>query len=120
MTAATPTAKHTPGPWSAELNSGDGITAYALLKHGRKVVGWTGCTRNRSNGDVLDEAEAQANGRLLVASPELLEAVRVMEAFITDAIASNGDARDSDAQLRPDGSYTLNHVRALLSRIDGV
>jgi hypothetical protein len=64
-------SKHTPGPWAAELwnNSSTDDIGWTITRNGSRVPTST------FDGD---EAEAEANARLIAAAPDLLEALSAM------------------------------------------
>lgn len=64
-------SKHTPGPWE-KVDGTDGITRGIRGWHGPEsvnVINWNGISRATS-------VTGQANARLLLAAPDLLEALR--------------------------------------------
>lgn len=80
-------AKHTPGPWSYENESqtvyvGDQIEGRWIAQ----VRGW-GWLQKLKNGEEVQDA----NGRLIAAAPELLDALRVVAAAL--AWQCHGDCR---------------------------
>lgn len=88
------TPKHTPGPWTAERHGG--VTA---VVDGRRVqvaaAMGQGPMYGPSETDVV--AIQSANARLIAAAPELLEALRCLQAAIVGEV--NGIPNDLKAQL---------------------
>lgn len=70
--------KHTPGPWridptcNADIQSADGTREIATV-----ITGFNSFAIVHPNG-AENLSEAEANGRLIAAAPELLEALRAM------------------------------------------
>ena len=64
-------SKHTPGPWM--INDG----ADVIVKECPTCFDWTSiaCLMYDDNDGPVDETEVAANGRLIAAAPELLEAL---------------------------------------------
>ena len=101
--------KFTPGPWNWESQNGR-----VLSRHKRK--GTTGgCTHNSiyaicnlDDGEYIvyeDEAELEANARLIVAAPDMYSALKEAMRHIP---------KDYDDQLK-----AREMINALLARIDG-
>lgn len=63
-------AKHTPGPWYCHPN---GYGAYRI-KTGQDDTSPTLCSRNYWDSSDSRAEESAANGRLIAAAPDLLEA----------------------------------------------
>jgi hypothetical protein len=72
---------HTPGPWEVGGDSGNEAEAEEIVaSDGRRVIAWTCNTFDDTADDgygaeVITE-EDRANGRLIAAAPELLDALR--------------------------------------------
>jgi len=72
---------HTPGPWEVGGESGNEAEAEEIVAaDGRRVIAWT-CntfddTADDGYGAEVITDEDRANGRLIAAAPELLEALR--------------------------------------------
>ena len=75
------THKHTPGPWQAYHECDGSIEVYA--KHNGVITSVADVRRN-VNDPHLDE---EANGRLIAAAPDLLEALQAC--LLRDDIASD-------------------------------
>jgi len=75
---------HTPGPWSiAHENAGNG---YSLRDAKGRNIGHSAAARSRDGQrlepeDRIEEAEAQANGRMMAASPDLFAALQLVVAL---------------------------------------
>lgn len=79
------TTKHTPGPWyrhTAQGIMGIGAGRLQFSEPEFVIVGACGCCD--SPYGVKDKAEAEANARLLIAAPELLEALVAAEESVGD------------------------------------
>lgn len=78
--------KHTPGPWT-----------FALDAHGRGIVMGNGCwvatTWTVADDDTSARFPAEANARLIAASPALLAACKGLLSFI-DNVTPNGPLKD--------------------------
>lgn len=73
-------AKHTPGPWNAEIyEHGE----FAIEAHGQGHSGGTLviCSRNRHQGR---PTEFEANARLIAAAPELLSVLKMVQEAAID------------------------------------
>lgn len=77
----TATGKHTPGPWVVGGESGnDSEAEFIVTKDESRTIAWTTNTFDADADDgygseVITE-EDRANGRLIAAAPELLEALK--------------------------------------------
>lgn len=72
---------HTPGPWEVGGDSGNDIEAEEIVASGgRRVIAWTSNTFDADADDgygaEIITDEDRANGRLIAAAPELLDALR--------------------------------------------
>lgn len=100
------TTKHTPGPWE-KADGTDGITRGVRGWHGPEmvnVINWNGISRATS-------VTGQANARLIVAAPDLLEALQELCEIVEDAIEQKS-AKDLD-------SFTLQPARAAIAKATG-
>lgn len=67
-------AQHTPGPWDDIVVTRQSSPAYRRIDAGRKSIGFTYAMENKQ--------EAEANTRLIVAAPELLETMITALPFV--------------------------------------
>lgn len=99
-------SKHTPGPWFAFIK-GDTI-AVGTAKNGREVdavVHWSGFD---SCG--VDHVEQRANARLIAAAPDMLAALKLVEAALA---VGNGINRRS----QPIGGKTyISQLKAAIAK----
>ena len=89
--------KHTPGPWKIQkFEKPETVRFKVLAKKGRRWASvLTG--NKKSTGDLLmSEPQAEANARLIAASPDLLEA---LQAVLNNCLDSQGLA-DAHKQAR--------------------
>ena len=101
------TSKHTPGPWETDRNNvhtGQIATIHHCLNNDWVEV-W-------SENWPIDEAEQEANARLIAAAPELLEALIKAEQMFRDV----GFITEAD-RLRP-GSLG-SEIRAAIAKATG-
>jgi hypothetical protein len=97
------TTKHTPGPWVWAGNcpeySGDIAHILAGTDDNATVIAETVLLAHPNEDDGLDFATSEANGRLLAAAPELLEA---LEFFLRadDVISRNVGRKSDQAMMR--------------------
>jgi len=101
------TSKHTPGPWDTDRNNvhtGQIATIHHCLNNDWVEV-W-------SENWPIDEAEQEANARLIAAAPELLEALIKAEQMFRDI----GFIAEAD-RLRP-GSLG-SEIRAAIAKATG-
>lgn len=83
-------SKHTPGPWE-KVDGTDGITRGIRGWHGPEsvnVINWNGISRATS-------VTGQANARLLLAAPDLLEALQDVDALWTHHSIAHSDGKIS-------------------------
>ncbi len=66
-------SKHTPGPWTAQRVHGCKQIGPKLGPHRQSHISELACTSGLN-----DEAEDEANARLMAAAPELLESLKGM------------------------------------------
>ena len=79
-------SKHTPGPWE-KVDGTDGITRGIRGWHGPEsvnVINWNGISRATS-------VTGQANARLLLAAPDLLEALQQYGIGFSDEAAARAE-----------------------------
>lgn len=109
-------SQHTPGPWEtldgAEVTPKAGPQAFVTLAH---IVGpWC------ESEWFTDKTEAQANGRLIAAAPEMLILLQSCLAYFDD-MKNAGPVESSHPTGRdyaPDARW-LAPIRALLREIEG-
>lgn len=86
-------AKHTPGPWTVEDCTGDGLhdicLGYTVQDRGNPILLAT-CFFDQDFIGPISLEECNANARLIAAAPKLLEACKAFDeaagrAFITEA-----------------------------------
>lgn len=65
---------HTKGPWLI-----DGQTVYALVREGRHDVNRFSARVQSSGLSAADDAECEANARVMATAPDLLEALRELD-----------------------------------------
>lgn len=71
------TTGHTPGPWSVDGCSDNNAEAEVIVAgDGRRTICWTANTWDDGEGKEIITDEDRANGRLIAAAPELLNALR--------------------------------------------
>jgi hypothetical protein len=104
-------SKHTPGPWltteSTEHWGRVNVTVQAAFTANEIATAWQGTT------DVN-----RANARLIAAAPDLLEALRCADTFITNGIEL-GFIRMPDADTPDPAHKTLAIVRAAIAKATG-
>ena len=89
-------AKYTPGPWGVGLSNGYGSKTTIYTRHGKsdpyaeRYVG-------QAAGDSADEAEA--NARLIAASPSLLEACKRILPMLSAYGYGGSDGPESDQDV---------------------
>lgn len=120
-------AKHTPGPWTAEYVEDECDSQHEVWltdsRNGYEAhLVWT-CDHGADPGST-QWSEADANARLIAAAPELYEALQEMRAACAAAfrvIAENCDATLLEKELTRAGVAEGFGKRAgeLLERIDG-
>jgi hypothetical protein len=78
-------AKHTPGPWWT-------LRTRSNLRVSINGKGWTRFAKVvvRMNDADHDSDEGLANARLIAAAPELLEALRELNAALNDGLCNSG------------------------------
>ena len=78
-------SKHTPGPW---IMTRRGEHYHDI--HGRR---WEELARvvTKTDGAIKDSAEGMANAKLIAAAPELLEALKHLEGFLSNKGYSEHD-----------------------------
>lgn len=69
-------AAHTPGPWSISLEDDGGFVVYTPPTGD---MGWNSVVTSRGQWGHNDE-QSHANGRLIAAAPDLLEALQNLDA----------------------------------------
>ena len=100
------TTKHTPGPWE-KVDGTDGITRGIRGWHGPEsvnVINWNGISRATS-------VTGQANARLMLAAPDLLEALVLLEA----EMVASGNAHAKDFGWKP----AIEKTRAAIAKATG-
>ena len=80
--------KHTPGPWIASFTNRKDPFARAYIKHPSGFV--CGIYGGRTE-EVCGADEADANARLIAAAPELLEAIKYIQTYNSQAIGRYGE-----------------------------
>jgi hypothetical protein len=111
-------AQHTPGPWTAEttLLVDSQPIAFAIMANadcqGHPVAEVEGNTSCREPG------EWAANARLIAAAPEMYEALKAAEQFISNGIEV-GFIRMPDADTPDPAHNTLPAVRAAIAKAEG-
>lgn len=123
---------YTPGPWYWHVDA-DGRASLRTPDRGNLIVMdiasrgklstprfaiWSGmdaeAPRNRMGGILVDgHTESHPDARLIAAAPELLEALRYAEAFISIAVPST--ARDRDEAV----NEVLPAIRAAIAKATG-
>jgi hypothetical protein len=111
-------SQHTPGPWIKHsrfvFRAGDGhLTICELQGSGGKYV-----ERRELELDDPRFDEIHANGRLIAAAPDMLDALRQAEQFIANGIemgAIRMPAPDSDDSA----VNTLPAIRAAIAKVEG-
>lgn len=75
--------KHTPGPWSTAMWTDDiaGAVGWSV------AAGEPGHLVPTNTFETDDQEEAEANARLMAASPEMLQALRIAEDSVGDLSA---------------------------------
>lgn len=99
--------RHTPGPWSCTT----GLVPRVFSADKKSVCG---VHKNRS------QSEIEANARLIVAAPEMLEGLE--EAFdeLTTLLFDNAKARTmSEAEKEVENNPTVIMLRALIAKAKG-
>jgi len=95
-------SKHTPGPWTACDNNGYSIWRITAPKYRAESA-------SRTVAEVVgDSAETEANARLIVAAPEMLEALRMFLAY-----------NDQGAPLHFDTDTMWAKARSVVAKIEG-
>lgn len=98
--------KHTPGPWETDRNNvhtGQIATIHHCLNNDWVEV-W-------SPNWPMDEAEQEANARLIAAAPELLEALILLEREMIES----GNAGSADYGWKP----AIEKTRAAIAKAGG-
>jgi hypothetical protein len=81
---------HTPGPWVVEQDSGNEGEAEVISSANRTIC-WTADTWD-GKGEALITTEDRANGRVIAAAPDLLEALSdILELYDNGQIVIEGD-----------------------------
>ena len=68
-------AKHTPGPWTAQNDGRDIIS----IQHGNNDPGAISMTLAKVTARMTWRSQAEANARLIAAAPDLLEALKACD-----------------------------------------
>lgn len=102
---------HTPGPWMVAARPSS-IVGWPVVAQGlgRSIcsLSWLG----KKPDDVTDEqfaayrAEVEANGRLIAAAPDLLEALKLADAALREIYVRTGDLAAARAH---DAAYEVIH-----------
>lgn len=99
----TEAAKHTPGPWEWRGESSTQVIAWNDDHSERGVVAQVG-----TDGGTFSKSEAQANARLIAASPDLLAALR--------AVLDHGQRLDPHHE---DLCNVCGPTRAAIAKVEG-
>lgn len=99
--------KHTPGPWSVGYeNTGGGYTVMSgPLRVAHTSIQALAC---RPDGRPIFEEEAKANGYLVAAAPEMLDALRAAERELYQVPPDD-----------PEQERVLTTVRAAIAKAEG-
>lgn len=88
-------AKHTPGPWTAQNDGRDIIN----IQHSNNDPGAISMTLAKVTARMTWRSQAEANARLIAAAPKLLEALkRFLDAWEFDS-DGNGAAEQARAAI---------------------
>jgi hypothetical protein len=108
---------HTPGPWEVGGDSGNEAEAEEIVaSDGRRVIAWT-CntfddTADDGYGAEVITDEDRANGRLIAAAPELLEALRNTK----DELISLYERLYPDDESENDTTLVIDHAIATIEK----
>lgn len=107
-------SKHTPGPWVAHVSKVDEDSGNEVM-----LIRSVDPLRGIASFEVLDE-EDEANGRLIAAAPELLEALKLLQAIMSDSEGVAGYHRNG-AVMSWGESEDLNPeiITALIKKAEG-
>jgi hypothetical protein len=67
---------HTPGPWIIKEDSSDTSTEAEVIEAENRIICWTANSWDESRHRAIITDEDRANGSLISAAPELLEALQ--------------------------------------------
>ena len=95
-------AKYTPGPWEYDRETGEILCPAAKADGGRNFVGRFHAGREDAGQDARPR---MADGVLMAAAPEMLEALKAAELEL-----------DRYASIRPEAAVTLVRVRKAIAR----
>jgi hypothetical protein len=114
-------SKHTPGPWELTVSGThcDGVNVQFRIDTESRINIASGQSQEHlgSNFGVFEE-ECIANGRLIAAAPDLLEALRLAHQFITNGIEL-GYIRMPDPDFPDPAHQTPSIVRAAIAKAEG-
>lgn len=107
----TATTKHTPGPWKI-------YQSQATMP--RVIVSADGSSVADANaGFPCAEDEQDANARLIAAAPDLLDALRILEEFVTELTKAGEDRQNRLVELEGDKGNRLFAARAAIATAGG-
>ncbi len=103
----TTTHAHTKGPWHVGAGNGEG-SIFAENGRTRLEIGGTTLYPIARMGRGWNEAEDEANARLIAAAPELLEALREMLSMFGD-----------HEQYDEDSAQVISQTRQVIAKAEG-
>lgn len=129
MSTTTETPKHTPGPWMASGPYGRQESSDPLAV---KVPGVFDIREKSETVDGRVHAQvhvgtmhsesletARANARLIAAAPDLLDALRILEEFVTELTKAGEDRQNRLVELEGDKGNRLFAARAAIAKATG-
>lgn len=109
MRNVTANPKHTPGPWNLS-SKGDGRT---YVEGGERADDIAALLMDH------DQRENGANARLIAAAPDLLDALRILEEFVTELTKAGEDRQNRLVELEGDKGNRLFAARAAIAKATG-
>ena len=125
-------SKHTPGPWTLgepikadhptlhtvyRLIFGKGRKLASITAYGKKKDGTSGGRDLKWGGKsrTVPETELHANGRLIAAAPELLDALKAIEAFLFRCEGNGGSTQGQNTTL----AEVISFARSTIAKAEG-
>jgi hypothetical protein len=106
--------KHTPGPWKAiDVTSEKSLVYRRIDGNGKKMIGFAGVYKMK------DKSESEANARLIIAAPELLEALHDIVGDLAEEYFIRAGTYTDGEPLQAALRSALDRAHAAIAKAEG-